>query len=109
MIDDLVTLAFLILVCIMCGHQSGCVRLCNDSGLVCVCEGKLSLLQDVWEGSGQTGVANGSWLTLNFHIRLLIPVFFLLLNIKMSGAFFLSHFYLYFKKLHGQKAIHLTS
>lgn len=31
MIDDLVTLAFLILVCIMCGHQSGCVRLCNDS------------------------------------------------------------------------------
>lgn len=31
MMDDLVTCAFLILVCIMCAHQRGCVRLRNDS------------------------------------------------------------------------------
>lgn len=62
-----------------------------------------SLLQDVWEGSGQTGVANGSWQTLNFHIRLLIPVFFLLLNIKMSGVFFYPIFIFILKSSMGRK------
>lgn len=34
MMDDRVTPAFLILVCIMCAHQSGCARLRNDSWCV---------------------------------------------------------------------------
>lgn len=83
--DDRVTPAFLILVCIMCAHQSGCARLRNDSW--CVYARVNHLCQDVWEGSGQTGVTDGSWQTLKFSIRLLIPVFFLLLNIKMKVVF----------------------
>lgn len=95
MMDDPVTRAFLIFrlhtACTpKCVRVCVCDRLCNDRAR--------SPFQDVFEGSGETGVADGSWQTLKFSICLLIPFFFLLLNIKRK-AYFLPHFYLYFKKL----------
>lgn len=73
MMDDLVTRAFLILACITRAHQSVCVRVID-----CVMTRAWFLFQDVFEGSDQTAVVDGSWQTLKFSICLLIPFFLLL-------------------------------
>lgn len=112
--DDLVTRAFLILVCIMCAHQSGCVRLCNDSDWCAYARVNHLCLRMFWKDLAKQ-FADGSWQTWKCSICLLIPVFFLLLNIKMKVFFFFFSIFIFILnslesgELPGQKAIHPTS